>query len=190
MTRVMKCECPSGPLRLSQTAPGRAIARAEPKTFLIQRSCEGDEVARTATSLEARRAASCAVAADTQRSSLGTIMATVRHIKSAEEWQKDLKREEKRKEKERRDHQRHLEEEAACRDIRDATIAYIKNAGMSFQKVEDLGGPVVRTLVKWQEELVTNPRMTTIRRALRVVGKDIGIVDFRPPAGKGARASA
>ena len=55
-------------------------------------------------------------------------------------------------------------EEAACRDIRDATIAHIKNAGYSFQKVEDLGGPVVRTLVKWQEDLVTNPRMTTIDR--------------------------
>ena len=115
-------------------------------------------------------------------------MATVRHIKSAEEWQKDFRREEKRKEKERREHQRHLEEEAACRDIRDATIAHIKNAGYSFQKVEDLGGPVVRTLIKWQENLVTNPRMTTIRRALRVVGKDIGIVDFRSPERKGARA--
>jgi hypothetical protein len=115
-------------------------------------------------------------------------MAEVRHIKSAEEWQKDLRRDEKRKEKERREHQRHLEEEAACRDIRDATIAHIKNAGFSFQKVEDLGGPVVRTLVKWQENLVTNPRMTTIRRALRVVGKDIGIVDFSPPDRKGARA--
>lgn len=116
-------------------------------------------------------------------------MATIRHIKSAEDWQKDLRRDEKRKEKERREHQRHLEEEAACRDIRDATIAHIKNAGYSFQKIEDLGGPVVRTLVKWQEDLVVNPRMTTIRRALRVVGKDIGIVDFRAPDRKGARAS-
>lgn len=117
-------------------------------------------------------------------------MATVRHIKSAEQWQKDLQRDEKRKEKERREHQRRLEEEAACRDIRDATIAHIKNAGYTFEKVENLGGPVVRTLIKWQENLVTNPRMTTIRRALRVVGKDIGIVDFRPAERKGARATA
>ena len=116
-------------------------------------------------------------------------MATVRHIKSAEEWQKDIRRDEKRKEKEKREHQRRLEEEAACRDIRDATIAHIKNAGFSFQKIEDLGGPVVRTLVKWQEDLVTNPRMTTVRRALRCVGKDIGIVDFRSPDRKVARAS-
>jgi hypothetical protein len=109
-------------------------------------------------------------------------MANVRQIKTAEDWQKDLQRDKRREDKERREHQRKLEEEAACRDIRDATIAHIKNAGYSFQRVEDMGGPVVRTLVKWQEELVTNPRMTTVRRALRVVGKDIGIVDYRVPA--------
>jgi hypothetical protein len=101
------------------------------------------------------------------------------NVKTAQEWRKDIERDERRREKERREHQRRLEQDAHCRDIRDATISHIKNAGLSFQKVEDLGGPVVRTLVKWQEDLVINPRMTTIRRALRVVGKDIGIVDYR-----------
>lgn len=114
-------------------------------------------------------------------------MPATRKIKTADEHIADItnldKERKKRAAKERqeqREHQRRLEEEANVADIRDATIAHIKNAGFTFENVDKRGGPCARTLVKWQEGLTINPRMTTIRRALRIVGKDIGIVDFKP----------
>lgn len=109
---------------------------------------------------------------------------TGRRIKTAEEWMKEIATQERKTAKERREHQRHLEEQASCRDLRDQTIAHIKNARYSFQLIEDLGGPVVTTLLNWQEDRTHNPRITTMRRALRCIGKDLGIVDYTPASKK------
>lgn len=63
-------------------------------------------------------------------------------------------------------------------DIRDNTISILKNSGVSDELVHARNGPTPLTLARWRAKKVLSPRMSSIRSALRAVGKDIGIIDL------------
>lgn len=74
-------------------------------------------------------------------------------------------------------------DEAFVADLRDDTISAImgsKSAGDAysvFKRIEEAGGPTVKTLEAWHSKSVLRPQTPSLRAALRCVGKDLGIVD-------------
>lgn len=77
-------------------------------------------------------------------------------IKTAEEWQREL---------------RNLEV-APLEDVRDDVVSLIRNSGMSFKEVEERGGPKAATISRWQAREVKNPQFRTLRWALQAIGSD------------------
>lgn len=105
-------------------------------------------------------------------------------IRSAEEWKRELTRHKRTLSKEKLQHARREERERLCADLRDDTISLIRNSGFSFEEIREKGGPVVKTLQGWQDKTTFSPHTSSMRRALRVIGKDIGIIDYLPKKAK------
>jgi len=84
-----------------------------------------------------------------------------RVIKSAEQWQKELRR----------------QEVHPIEDIRDDVVSLIRNAGLDFVEVERRGGPMAGTISKWFYKETKRPQFQSLQRALHAVGKDFFIGD-------------
>ena len=80
-------------------------------------------------------------------------------IKTAEQWQREL---------------RSLEVNP-IEDVRDDVISLIRNAKLSFPEVEAKGGPTAGTLNKWMDKETKRPQFATLQRALHAIGKDFYI---------------
>lgn len=82
--------------------------------------------------------------------------------------------------KERKEFLKKTRIELSVADLRDATLSVVHNtygrAEGAFYDVHERGGPHHRTLSKWEDGTTLQPRLETIRRALLVCGKDLGIV--------------
>jgi hypothetical protein len=72
-------------------------------------------------------------------------------------------------------------------DIRDDAVSHLKNSGLSFKDIEEKGGPTEHTLSRWEEKKVYRPQLPTLRAALQIIGKDIGIIDYQDPGPKPRR---
>lgn len=67
-------------------------------------------------------------------------------------------------------------------DIRDETVALLRNAHTGKDWIRETvaaGGPTAQTLEKWWDKRIFQPQMPTVRKALRTIGKDIGIIDLK-----------
>lgn len=82
------------------------------------------------------------------------------HIKTAADWHNEFRSPAARKSKEKRDKSKR--DMPSVEDLRDDCLGLIKQNRMSFQQVEDEGGPVVSTLVKWDEGKTKRPHMDTV----------------------------
>lgn len=91
---------------------------------------------------------------------------TPKPVKGDPDWQK---KERKLAADQRRSEQRALKAELAYSSLSDL-MGMIKNTGMSYQTIEDLGGPVVGTLIRWEENRVTFARNETMLLAAKVCG--------------------
>lgn len=64
-------------------------------------------------------------------------------------------------------------------DLRDDVISLIKNSGLSFTEIHARCGPVPVTLSKWLDKEVKQPRLEKMQSVLRILGKDLGIIEGR-----------
>lgn len=68
---------------------------------------------------------------------------------------------------------------ASTEDLRDDCVSLVKNSGISFEEIHNRNGPTPQTLARWRDKEVVSPNMNKMRSALRAIGKDIGIIDFK-----------
>lgn len=94
-------------------------------------------------------------------------------------WSKKLSQHEQRKRREQRAASRAAEADRLAAEMRDQVIGVLHSSKLSWERVEAEGGPVASTLKSWSEGRTRRPRVDTMRSALRVVGYDLAIVQFR-----------
>lgn len=82
--------------------------------------------------------------------------------------------------KEKREFRQKQNELERYEDLRDDVMSAVKNSGVSFADIHGRCGPTPATLNNWAEKKVFQPRLGKIRATLRVIGKDIGIVELAP----------
>lgn len=81
-------------------------------------------------------------------------------------------------------HQREQQEFATKRaeleaymDLRDDVCSIVQNSHLSLEQIHAKGGPTVKTLEKWMNKEVLQPRISKMRSVLRICGYDFAIVD-------------
>ena len=67
------------------------------------------------------------------------------------------------------------EPRADLEDLRDDTIAVVLNSGLTFQQIEDQGGPTRNTISKWLYKETKFPRLDTARSILQICGFDFAV---------------
>ena len=98
-----------------------------------------------------------------------------RVIKTAEEHIESYQKHRARKNLDKRQFNNWLKERERLedyRDIRDDFMSQIKNTNVSFQTIEDLGGPTTQTLRKWDMKMVDKPSLGKMVSAARICGID------------------
>lgn len=96
-----------------------------------------------------------------------------KEILTADQWQRRLSK----TERESREFRRKMEELRSIEDLRDEVVSHLRNSHYSYQAIENLGGPVVQTLEAWTTGETRQPRLNTMRAALRCIGKDFYVGD-------------
>lgn len=81
--------------------------------------------------------------------------------------------------KEQRDHAKAMEALSLSRAARDDMISHVRNSGMSYQQIEDSGGPTVTTLMAWELGTVNYPRISTLALCAKVIGLRVVFIDSK-----------
>lgn len=100
-------------------------------------------------------------------------------IKTAEEHTAKiikLERQRKKDESDFRAHQKKLED---IQDLRDDVMALIRNSKVDWDDIHAHFGPTPQTLHRWDQKTVRSPQLGKMRSALRAIGKDFYIGDYR-----------
>lgn len=96
-----------------------------------------------------------------------------RIIKTAEEHIATYQKERAKRGMDKRQFDNWLKEKARLedyRDIRDDFMSQIRNTGISFEKISELGGPSIQTLHRWDQKLVDRPQFGKMVSAARICG--------------------
>lgn len=88
-----------------------------------------------------------------------------------------LETQKKREEREFRERQKRLED---IQDLRDDVMALIRNSKMDWEDIHAKFGPTVQTLHRWDQKTVKSPQLGKMRTALRAIGKDFYIGEYKP----------
>ena len=91
---------------------------------------------------------------------------------------KDIKTAEAKRQAERREFERERAKLEDYRDLRDDVVSMVKNSGLSYEDIHARCGPHPKTLEHWADKTVDMPRLGKLRSTLRILGKDIGIIDL------------
>lgn len=104
----------------------------------------------------------------------------LKKIKTAQEHTaKIIKLETQRKKEDRefRERQKRMED---IQDLRDDVMAMIRNSKVDYEDIHTQFGPTVQTLNRWDQKIVKSPQLGKMRTALRAIGKDFYIGDYKP----------
>ena len=94
-------------------------------------------------------------------------------ILTADQWQRRLSK----AEREKKEFKLKMEDLRSIEDLRDEVVSHLRNSPYSYQAIENLGGPIVQTLEAWTTGETKQPRLNTMRAALRCIGKDFYVGD-------------
>lgn len=98
-----------------------------------------------------------------------------RRIKEAHEHIADIKR----KQEHDADYLRRQRELEDYQDLRDDVVSYLRNSGVKYDTIHERCGPTPQTLLNWENKTVSKPQLGKMRAALRIIGKDLGVIDRR-----------
>jgi hypothetical protein len=97
-------------------------------------------------------------------------------VKSAREHIRDINRHERKKARAARREMTPMQLEMRdCKGLREQAVTMIRASGLTFQQIEEAGGPVVATLNRWFDfKVPVNPQTPTLNAAARVCGFEVG----------------
>lgn len=107
-------------------------------------------------------------------------MGKVVRIKTAEDFVRDHDRRVKQRAKDLRDFKAHQKKMEDIQDLRDDVMALIRNARVDYEDIHAKFGPTPTTLNRWDKKEIKAPRIGKMRSALRAIGKDFYIGDYKP----------
>jgi lambda repressor-like predicted transcriptional regulator len=64
-------------------------------------------------------------------------------------------------------------------DLRDDVVSLIRNSGLTLAQIHARCGPTPNTLLNWMDKRTMRPQMGKMQAVLRILGKDLGIVETR-----------
>lgn len=100
-------------------------------------------------------------------------------IKTAEEHVAKIIKLEKQSKKDARDFRALQKKMESIEDLRDDVMAIIRDSKVDWDDIHANFGPTRRTLSRWDQKIVKFPQLGKMRTALRAVGKDFYIGEYK-----------